>query len=433
MWLRDTLNYSKIINYLLILFAFIFPISIAGANFVIILLIIIWILEGDFKNKFKKLKKNKLIVILILLEITLIISSLLSNNLSNAFFVRHSLHNILTFYLKYFSFYIMFFIVFYTSMKKEYVEKLISAFLFGMLFSEIVSYSIYFNLIDVSYFKSKGLIHNSASSLDPSPFMHHSFYTIFLSVAILLIFDNLFRIKNKVLIFFSVIFLFSAITNLFLNGGRLGQVAFLISFLIYIFFKFKKIKLFFLGVIGISFILFVAFKFSPIFKYRTNMAINNIEQIIKHNNFDTSLGKRIGADFISFKILINNYKNFLFGLGAGDAKREYFNFAKKNYPKIYKQINNLVHVHNQFFQLWIDGGILAFILMILYFVFLYRLAPIPLTIGIIIIFIVGFLGDVLLYRPKTFLLLIFISNILINFSTYYETSNTGRDISQSSL
>jgi len=427
MWLRDTLNYSKIINYLLILFAFIFPISISGANFIIVLLIVIWILEGDFKSKFKKLKENKLITILILLEITLIISSLLSNSFSNAFFVRHSLHNILTFYLKYFSFYIMFFIVFYTSIKKEYIEKLISAFLFGMLFSEIVSYSIYFNVIDIDYFKAKGFIHRSAFPWNPSPFMHHSFYTIFLSVAILLIFDNLFRIKNKILIFFSVLFLCSAVTNLFLNGGRLGQVAFVVSFLVYIFFKFKNIKLFFLGIVGISLILFIAFKFSPVFNKRVNLAVSNINQIVSHQNFHTSWGERIGADFISFKILTSNYKDFLFGLGAGDAKKEYFNFAKKNYPKIYKQINNLIHVHNQFFQLWIDGGIFAFILMILYFIYLYKLSPMPLTIGIIIVFIIGFLGDVLLYRPKTFLLLIFISVILMNLSTYYETNNTEKD------
>jgi len=427
MLLKNILNYSKIINYLLVVFAFIFPISIAAANFIIVLLIIVWILEGNFKKKFEKLKKNKLIIMLILLWIVLIISSLLSNSFSYAFFVRHSLHNILIFYLEYFGFYLLFFIVFYTSIKKEYTEKIISAFLFGMLFSELVSYSIYFNLINVHYFKIKGLIYKNAFPWDPSPFMHHSFYTIFLAIAILLIFDNLFRIKNKILIFFSIIFLLSAVTNLFLNGGRLGQVAFLVAFLVYIFFKFKKIKLFLLGIFSVILIVFIAFKFSPVFKYRVNLAQSNIEKVIKHNNFDTSWGKRIGADFISFKILTDNYKNFIFGLGAGDAKKEYYHFAKIKYPKIYRQINNLIHVHNQFFQLWIDGGIFAFILMILYFVFLYKLSPMPLTIGIIIVFIIGFLGDVLLYRPKTFLLLIFISNILINLSTYYETSNTEKD------
>jgi len=427
MSLNNILNYSKIINYLLIIFAFIFPISIAGANFIIGLLILFWILEGNFKEKFNKLKQNKLIISLVLICITLIISSLFSNTLNNAFFMRHSIHNILIFYLEYFGFYILFFIIFYTSVKKDYLEKIISAFLFGMLFSEIVSYSIYFNLIDVHYFKAIGVIYKKAFPWDPSPFMHHSFYTLFLAVAILLIFDNLFRIKNKILIFFSIIFLLSGVTNLFLNGGRLGQVAFLISFLIYIFFKFKKIKIFLLGFFSLILITFLAFKFSPVFKHRTDMAINNIEQIIKHNNFGTSWGQRVGADFISFKILTDNYKNFIFGLGAGDAKKEYYNFAKTKYPKIYPQINNLIHVHNQFFQLWIDGGIVAFLLMILYFIFLYKFSPIPLTIGIIIVFIVGFFGDVLLYRPKTFLLLIFISVILINLSTCYETSNTEKD------
>ena len=423
----NTLNYSKILNFLFILFAFVFPISIAGANVLIVLMIVFWLLEGNFKEKWIKIKKNKLISVLFGIFFVLVLSSLFSNSFKNAFFMTHHIHNILFFYLKYFTFYLIFFIVFYTSLQKEFLEKVISAFLFGMLFSEIVSYSIFFELIDISFWKNLDLIYKGSSSFNPSPFMHHSFYTIFLATAILLIFDNLFRVKNKLIKIFSIIFIISALTNLFINGGRLGQLAFILAFIIYSFFKLKKIKYFLLSSIGLLFILIIAYNFSPLFKYRVNLAKQNLIMVTSNKNFNTSWGKRIGADIISCKILTANPKNFIFGLGAGDAKKEYFDFAKKNYPHIYKQISNLVHVHNQFFQLWIDGGIIAFILMIFYFIYLYKLAPIPLTIGIIIVFTVGFIGDVLLYRPKTFLLLEFISVILIYFSTYYETSNTGKD------
>ena len=423
----NILNYSKILNILFILFAFVFPISIAGANILIVLMIVFWLLEGNFKEKWIKIKNNKLISVLFEIFFVLVLSALFSNSFKNAFFMTHHIHNILFFYLKYFTFYLIFFIVFYTSLQKEFLEKVISAFLFGMLFSEIVSYSIYFNLINVSYFKKLGLIFRSAYSWNPSPFMHHSFYSIFLAVAILLIFDNLFKVKNKFIKFFSVLFLISAVTNLFLNGGRLGQLAFVLAFIIYSFFKLKKIKYFLLSSIGLLFILIIAYNFSPIFKYRVNLAKQNLIMVINNKNFNTSWGKRIGADIISYKILTANPKNFIFGLGAGDAKKEYFDFAKKNYPHIYKQINNLIHVHNQFFQLWIDGGIIAFVLIILYFIYLYKLAPIPLTIGIIIVFIIGFCGDVLLYRPKTFLLLEFISVILFYLSNDYETNNTHQD------
>lgn len=425
--LINTLNCSKILNILFIIFAFVFPVSIVGANILIVLMIIVWLIEGNFKTKWTKIKENKLVIMLFSIFIVLLLSSIFSSSLRNAFFMTHHIHNILVFYLKYFSFYLMLFIVFFTSIKKEYLEKIISGFLFGMLFSEMVSYSIYFNLIDLQFFKKAGLIYKKAFSFNPSPFMNHSFYTIFLAVAILLIFDNLFRIKNKLIKFFSILFLISATTNLFLNGGRLGQVAFIVAFIVYSFFKLKKIKYFILSTIILIFVVCFAYKFSPVFKNRVNLAKQNLQMVINNQNFGSSWGERIGADFISYKILTNNPKNFIFGLGAGDAKEKYYKFAKTNYPHIYKQINNLVHVHNQFFQLWIDGGILAFILMVLYFIYLYKLAPIPLSIGIIIVFMVGFFGDVLLYRPKTFLLLEFISVILIFLSTYYETSNIHQD------
>ncbi len=423
----NTLNYSKILNFLFVLFAFIFPISIAGANILIIFMLIFWILEGNFKEKWEKLKENKLFFILFGIFLSLIISALFSNSFKNAFFMNSHIHNVLFFYLKYFSLYLMFFIIFYTSLQKKFLEKVISAFLLGMLFSEIVSYSIFFNLIDIDFFKKYGLINKYSYPWDPSPFMNHSFYTIFLAVSILLIFDNIFRTKNRLIIFLSVLFLISATVNLFLNGGRLGQLAFILAFVIYSFFKLQKIKYFLLSIIGLIFIIILAYKFSPVFKQRVLIAQNNIEKVIKSQDFETSWGKRIGADIISYKILTNNPKYFLFGLGAGDAKKKYYEFAKHNYFNIYKQIKDLIHVHNQFFQLWIDAGLVVFILIILYFVYLFKMAPIPLTLGIIIVFVIGFLGDVLLYRAKTFLLFEFISVILIYLSTCYETSNTGKD------
>ncbi|ADN09603.1 hypothetical protein [Sulfurimonas autotrophica] len=60
-------DYSKYINYALIAYAFSFPISKATTNFFEILVIILWILEGNWKEKLALYKENLLSVTIALL------------------------------------------------------------------------------------------------------------------------------------------------------------------------------------------------------------------------------------------------------------------------------------------------------------------------------------------------------------------------------
>jgi len=126
--------------------------------------------------------------------------------------------------------------------------------------------------------------------------------------------------------------------------------------------------------------------------------------------------------------ILKEPKNFIFGLGAGDAKKKFFEYAKKQDKNIYKTIKIVKHLHNQYLQLWMDGSILAFLLIILYFIYLYKYSPIPLTAGFIAIYAFSFIADVMLYRPKTYILFLFISAVLIKLysSTYRETSSIHR-------
>ena len=52
-------NISKYLNYLIIAFAFSFPISKAGVNLVEFLLLLLWIYEGNWKHKVQLLKSSK--------------------------------------------------------------------------------------------------------------------------------------------------------------------------------------------------------------------------------------------------------------------------------------------------------------------------------------------------------------------------------------
>jgi hypothetical protein len=145
---------------------------------------------------------------------------------------------------------------------------------------------------------------------------------------------------------------------------------------------------------------------------------------MKNNNFGSSWGQRMAANIVIYKIFINNPKYFLFGFKAGDAKEIFFEEGKKVAFKEIRFLGSYTHLHNQYLQLWVDGSIFALILLIAYFIFLYKYAPNPLTLGIITIFVISFFADVMLYRPKTYMLFLFVSAVLIKYSSNdYETSS----------
>jgi len=409
-------------NYLIVLFAFVFPISIAAANIILGFMLICWLLEGNWREKTTIIKTNKLIWIIFAIPILIVVSTLFSGTITEGFFVNSGIKNEFQFVKRLFWLNTLFLIL--ATSKFDY-KKVLSAFLMGMFFSEIISYLIFFDLVDVEKLKSLKLLSRMAATNDPSPFMHHSFYSLFLAVSILLILDNLNKFSG-IFKFFSLIFLISATVNLFINGGRTGQFALIFGVIVYVFLKYKKIKPLIISMIVLFFFILSAYKFSPIFKTRADMALSNIKKVYIKNDYKSSWGQRLAANISFIKIIMNNPKIFLFGCGAGEAKKVFFKEGEKYAPHHIKFIKNYSHLHNQFFQLWCDGSILAFLLIVFYFVLLYKYSPLPLTASIIVIIAFSFISDIMWYRPKTYLLILFVSAILL--SIYRETNNIEKDI-----
>ena len=73
------ISYNKYINYLIIIYAFILPISRAGIVFFSALLTILWILEGDFKKKYLLLSQSKIILTILIFILFNIFSVLWSD------------------------------------------------------------------------------------------------------------------------------------------------------------------------------------------------------------------------------------------------------------------------------------------------------------------------------------------------------------------
>ena len=155
------------------------------------------------------------------------------------------------------------FAYFFNNSRKENISYYVYAFLIAIGISEMFSYLVWFELIEPF---------GSATIANPTPVMGHISYNPFLAFAIYLTLNKLlferpmsFRLRT-ILTFFAISMTF----NMFITGGRAGQVMFFASLavLTFQFFRDSQIKATIISAIIIFVIGFGGFNYSPLFKNR---------------------------------------------------------------------------------------------------------------------------------------------------------------------
>ncbi|AYJ79683.1 hypothetical protein AN286_05795 [Aliarcobacter cryaerophilus ATCC 43158] len=343
--------YEDYINYFILLYAFCLPISRAGISLAVIFIFLFWVLGTDFKRKYFEIKNNYFILAIFIFILYSIIAVLWS---SDKFFA-------IEYVKKYYHFLII--PIIFTSLKKEYIDKVFSAFLLGMLISEITSYGIFFEL-----WTKQGVSPN-----DPSPFMDHSNYSTYLAFTVFILMHKIIYTDDlKWKFSYSIFFLFST-SNLFLNGGRTGQFSFLIALFLIGFLNFKnKIRATILFLILGTTIFISAYNISPVFKYRFDYFLHDIEVMVYEKDFSNSFSLRV-ALWISG--LEASKDNLIFGSGIGDerdnAKYMLQKFNIKN-DSFKQDTENSIDFHNMFVQYLVQLGILGLIILITIFYFIFK-------------------------------------------------------------
>ena len=142
----------------------------------------------------------------------------------------------------------MLFIIFIVYIDKKWYSYILNGFLIAMFISEVVSYSIFFNLIDIEYWKHIGVLYSKTNACDPSPFTNHIKYSVFLVIAMIISVYNLLyeKTQNRLFKYISILFLFTAFMNIFINGGRTGQLILIVSTILILFEISKTKKQFFI-------------------------------------------------------------------------------------------------------------------------------------------------------------------------------------------
>ncbi|MFA6190731.1 MAG: O-antigen ligase family protein [Sulfurimonas sp.] len=343
MSIKDKINFEKFYLYSTLFFAFTLPLSRTAVSFFILLLPIVFLFEGNFKNKFKHIWSNKVLQAILLFLGFNLLSLLWTEDYSDA-------QNVIRLYG-----YWLVILTVALSIHKNDIQKIITFFLYGMLLSELIAYGVFFELWSFKH----------ATINNPSPFMFwidYSVFTAFTSILLLSrLFSNDYLKKEKILMF---LFFLSTTGNLFLGLGRTGQVALIVAIVVmiilYLKINFKSI------LIALALILSIysaGFIVSDTFKTRVNSAVHDIENI-KNNNYDSSWGIRIVYWMITYDIL---KENPLLGVGIGDYEQTIKVFLeKKSYP-ISESTQHFIsehHAHNQFLMIIIQTGFIGLLLML---------------------------------------------------------------------
>jgi len=350
--LQNRIPIQKSVEYIALIYAFTLPLSRAAVSITSALLLLLWLLDKDLKERFLLAVKNPLILSLGVFILFSAFSLLWSDNV---------LRGVLQ--LKHYWFILPLF-AFFSYVRQELIPKIISAFLLGMIISEILSYGIFFELWSFG----------NATPENPSPIMNHIHYSTFLALTSLLLLNRFFfetQLKWKVAYF--LYFLLTS-SNLFINGGRTGQLAYLFGIFVVGMVNVKRKMLAFISIfILASFIFATAFSISPNFKSRVNTTLHAITQIESGTNqmYASSFGTRLGAWMVGMKIFKDHP---ILGVGVGsemDALKEKIDTTmpelKTFHPEYGPLLYNIKHYHNSYVTYLVEMGIVGLFIFLAIF------------------------------------------------------------------
>jgi O-antigen ligase len=301
-------NIENAYRILLITLGFLLPLTVFGANLIVVIICLLWLFSGSYKSKFIEIIKSKLMLASIFFFLLHLIGLLWTSDLAWGFHIVHKMW-----------YFLLLFPILFTIVKREDVKYYIVAFLLAMVFSQLISYLVWFELLPPF---------QSATVINPTPFMSHISYNPILAFSIYLILHKIFfnqkLTRNQFFLcsFFAMVMVF----NMFITGGRAGQVMFFVMLGILLFqvFGINKFKSLLASFLLLPAIFFSAYQVSDQFSSRVDEGVSDLMLMAVSRN--TSIGQRYSFAINSMDMLEGN---LLFGVGTGD------------YPMEYKRINEL--------------------------------------------------------------------------------------------
>ncbi len=404
------------LNIVFVLYALSFLLDSGAHRLAIYLATFLWLLEGNFVQKFRQIQEQKVILYYFTIVVLFLFSlTFLSDSISQGFWDDKYTNGYLYILEKPIEYFLIGMYM-ATSLKKEFIRYILIALFIQIFIMSLCSYGIYLNFID-----PQGISRNIGL---PTCKVHHIIFSILLSFGICLSVYFLQKMQNR---YWKAFFVFSIILfgfDIFIVGSRTGYLIAIAFLLIFVFQYVKNIKHFMITIVALGLLGFIILTNVESFSERLQRGVTDIQGVVLSQDYSTSFGVRIAFNITNAELLFGDLKNFFLGYGMGDSKEFVRNYMEEHDPNRLPALH-YDHVHNQYIQTWIDGGLLALLVYLLLFVKLYKLKVEDEEKVLIKLFIVVFLiyglTDIIYHGTKILGLFAFFIGVFLTQNKYYKS------------
>lgn len=334
--------------YLAIIIALCLPLVRLTPVF-IVLLLLNWLIEGDFKNKFQIVFKNKLALLFIAFFLIHVIGLAYSENMDAGLFDLQVKLSILLFPI----------ILVSRPFNKSQIRTIFWAFVIGSVVCSVI-------LLTRAVYTYVVFSENNFFYLQLSFFTHPSYLAMYFNFAIAWLMFSVFnkqQILNRfyTILSFCAIFFFSGM--ILLLSSKMGLIILLglyIGFMIYFIISRKKYVLGFAGLIIIISSAYFLIRFVPEISDRLKTVIAAMSSSSNNQTEAESTAVRL-LIWSAAKEVVS--ENFLVGTGTGDAKDALLvEYEKRGMTGA---LEHKLNAHNEYYQVFVSLGMIGFILLIL--------------------------------------------------------------------
>jgi len=386
-----TSKIDKFFQYLLISFAFVMPLTVAGGNIIAGIIILFWLISGNYEQKFKKILESRLAIASLIFFGAHVLGILWSQDIIWGLEIIRKMTE----------FGILLPILLTLTYKRN-VNYYIFPFLLAITITALFSYLIYFEILPP--FKN-------ATIVDPTPFMSRVSHGPLLAFSSYIALNRAFFYREKNIKFLLIILFLFFSFNVFITEGRAGHLVYFVLMFYALLQKLGvNLRNLVLSSLIITFSASLIYFASSTFNKRVNTTYENVMNFKKDAN--SSIGYRLTFAKNTSLIFLENP---IFGVGTGDFPEAY---SQRYSEKKFKTINKLTNPHNTYLFIAASLGIFGLLSLIYLFFVMIRLSKKDdifsneLAIGFIILFVVINFSDSYLLGHFTSFLFVFFSSFL---------------------
>ncbi len=330
---------QRINSWLLPLLALSLTVSTSALSVLAILIFIVWIFEGNYRDKISEIFSNSVSIAVIFYLALHVVGLLWSEDKSGGFSMLEKQWKL------------MLMPVFLTIVQPEHRRRYVCFFLAGLIGVMLATYLSWFDLFH----------YGGASPEHPTRRLFHIVYNPLLALGFYLVahealWGRLTPGKRSCVIIIAL----AMALNMFITEGRAGQVAFfaMLGLLFLQYFRKNIFKGLIIAGVVLPLIFVAGYKLSPTFHKRVNMVGEEVSSFTDNPN--TSIGLRLLFWKNSLEIIKNNP---VFGVGTGDFGREYAKINSISSPGMVATDNP----HNQYVLVLCQFGLLGLVSLLAIF------------------------------------------------------------------